>query len=147
MHTAYNHDMSRPMGKTNNLHMRKQRPRSASRVTAKLISAFVFATRIVHFLFFLNPKFQASSLLLRLYSLICVGPVRKPHCWFSHEAAHMITSYGNQQVRSFIFILFSLFISFLVWDTTGCFHVGLFQWCYRKSWRVVNIILILIWAP
>ena len=33
-------------------------------VTAKLISAFVFATRIVQFLFFLNPKFQASSLLL-----------------------------------------------------------------------------------
>ena len=26
-------------------------------VTAKLISAFVFATRIVHFLFLLNPKF------------------------------------------------------------------------------------------
>ena len=33
-------------------------------VSAKLISAFVFATRIVQFLFFLNPKFQASSLLL-----------------------------------------------------------------------------------
>ena len=30
-------------------------------VTAKLISAFVFATRIVQFLFFLNPKFQAAS--------------------------------------------------------------------------------------
>ena len=30
-------------------------------VTAKLISAFVFATRIVQFLFYLNPKFQASS--------------------------------------------------------------------------------------
>ena len=56
-------------------------------VTAKLISAFVFATRIVHFLFFLNPKFQASSLLLCLYSSVCVRPVRKPHCWFSHEAA------------------------------------------------------------
>ena len=56
---------------------------------AKLISAFVFATRIVHFLFFLNPKFQASSLLLWLYSLICVGHVRKPHCWFSHETAHL----------------------------------------------------------
>ena len=40
----------------------------------KLISAFVFATRIVQFLFFLNPKFQASSLLLRLYSPVCVGP-------------------------------------------------------------------------
>ena len=33
-------------------------------VTAKLISAFVFATRTVQFLFFLNPKFQASSPLL-----------------------------------------------------------------------------------
>ena len=32
-------------------------------VTAMLISAFVYATRIVHFLFFLNPKFQACSLL------------------------------------------------------------------------------------
>ena len=39
-----------PHGKTNNLHRRKQRRRSASRfsfaVTANLISAFVFATRI-----------------------------------------------------------------------------------------------------
>ena len=59
-------------------------------VTAKLISAFVFATRIVQFLFYLNPKFQASSSFLCLYKLICVGPVRKPHCWFSHEAAQMI---------------------------------------------------------
>ena len=33
--------------KTGFLHMRKQIRRSASRVTAKLISAFVFATRIV----------------------------------------------------------------------------------------------------
>ena len=24
-----------------------------------------------------------------LYSLIYVEPVRKPHCWFSHEAAHI----------------------------------------------------------
>ena len=40
-------------------------------------------------LFYLNPKFQASSSFLCLYRLVCVGPVRKPHCWFSHEAAHM----------------------------------------------------------
>ena len=33
-------------------------------VTAKLISAFVFASRIVQFLLYLTPKFQASSLLL-----------------------------------------------------------------------------------
>ena len=58
-------------------------------VTAKLISAFVFATRIVQFLFYLNPKFQASSSFLCLYRLVCVGPVRRPHCWFSHEAAHI----------------------------------------------------------
>ena len=47
-------------------------------VTAKLISAFVFATRIVKSLYFLNPKFQASSHLLWLYSPVCVGPGRKP---------------------------------------------------------------------
>ena len=43
-------------------------------VTAQLISAFVFATQLVEFLFYLNPKFQASSLLLCLYRQICVGP-------------------------------------------------------------------------
>ena len=59
-------------------------------VTAKLISAFVFSTRIVQFLFYLNPKFQASSSFLCLYRSVCVGPVRKPHCWFSHEAAHLM---------------------------------------------------------
>ena len=57
-------------------------------ITANLISAFVFATRILQFLFYVNPKFQASSSFLCLYRPVCVGPVRKPHCWFSHEAAH-----------------------------------------------------------
>ena len=53
----------------------------------KLISAFVFATWIVQFRFYLNPKFQASSHLLSLYSPICVGPGRKPRrSVFSHEA-------------------------------------------------------------
>ena len=33
-------------------------------VTVQLISAFVFATQIVQSLLYLNPKFQASSLLL-----------------------------------------------------------------------------------
>ena len=46
--------------------------------TAKLISAFVFAIRIVQFLYYLNPKFQASSHILWLYSPVCVGPGRKP---------------------------------------------------------------------
>ena len=70
-----------PRDKTNNLHMRKQT------VTAKLISAFVFASRIVQFLSFLNPKFPASSHILCLYSLVNVGPIQKLDCWFSHEAA------------------------------------------------------------
>ena len=53
--------------------------------TAKLISAFVFAIRIVQYLYFLNPKFPVSSHLLCLYSLVCVGPVWKPH----HDAVHL----------------------------------------------------------
>ena len=47
-------------------------------VTAKLISAFVFALRIVQSPYFLNPKFQVSSDLLWLHSPVCVGPGRKP---------------------------------------------------------------------
>ena len=47
-------------------------------VTAKLISAFVFTTRIAQSLSFLNPKFQASNHLVWLYSPIGVGPGRKP---------------------------------------------------------------------
>ena len=43
-------------------------------ITAKLISAFVFAILIVQSLNYLNPKFQASGHLLWLYSLVCVGP-------------------------------------------------------------------------
>ena len=54
----------------NLLHMRKQRRRSALQY-----STFVFARQIVQSLFYLNPKFQASSYLLGLYSLVCVGPV------------------------------------------------------------------------
>ena len=41
------------------------------------------------FLFYLNPKFQASSSFLCLYRSVCVGPGQKPHCWFSHEVAQM----------------------------------------------------------
>ena len=62
-------------------------------MTAKLISAFVFDTRIVHFLFFLNLKSQASSHVLCLCSSACVRPVRKPNCLISHEAARMLVRY------------------------------------------------------
>ena len=48
------------------------------RVTTRLISAFVFATRIVQSFYFLNAKFQDSSHLRWLYSPVCVGPGRIP---------------------------------------------------------------------
>ena len=35
-------------------------------------------------------KFQASSLLLCLYSQVCVRPVRKPHCWLSRKTPHLL---------------------------------------------------------
>ena len=76
--------------KTNISPIRKQMHRSASQLlTAKLISAFVFATRIVQFLLFLNLNFTASSHLLCLYSLVCVEPVRKPQCLLSHDVSHL----------------------------------------------------------
>ena len=30
-----------------------------------------------------------KSEILRLYRPVCVGPVQKPHSWFSHEAAQI----------------------------------------------------------
>ena len=60
--------------KTDFLHMRKQRRKSASRS----ISAFVFATWIVKFLYFLNAKFQASCHYQWLHSQVCVRAGRKP---------------------------------------------------------------------
>ena len=71
-----------PHEKTNNLHRQKQRSRSASRLfalTAKMISAFVLATRIVQSLF-LNLKFQA---------VFCGCTAGFMSDLFSHEAAHM----------------------------------------------------------
>ena len=53
-------------------------------VTAKLFSVFVFATRIVQSIFFLNPKFQVSSYFYWLSSPVCRGPGqnhRRPVFW------------------------------------------------------------------
>ena len=63
--------------------------RSYLAVTAKLISAFVFATWIVQFLYFLNPNFPVSSHLLCLYRSVYIRPARSPHCWFFHEVAQL----------------------------------------------------------
>ena len=47
-------------------------------VTGKLISAFVFATCVVQYLYFLKPRFLTSNHLLWLCSPVCFGPGRRP---------------------------------------------------------------------
>ena len=51
----------------------------------------------------LKSEIKASSyfLCLYMYRPVCVGPVRKPHCWFSHEAAQML-SYIHTQINRLI---------------------------------------------
>ena len=80
--------------KTNILHTRKQKTQISFSVTAKLIGT----TGIVLFFYFLNPKIPASSYLLYLYSLVCVGPVWKPYCWFSHDAAQIFDAQKNRRI-------------------------------------------------
>ena len=59
-------------------------------VTAKLISAFIFATWIAQSLYFLNPRYHASSDLLSLHSPVCDGPGGNPEDRFSHNEAHIV---------------------------------------------------------
>ena len=66
-------------------------------VIAQLISAFVFATRIAQSLYFLNPKFQASNHLLRMYSPVYVG---HPEDRFSHDAALIISAHNYWDLES-----------------------------------------------
>ena len=80
--------------------MRKQRRGS---VAVQLISAFVFAIRIVQSLYYLNPKFQVLSHLLWLYSPVCVGPGRKPRRpLFSQRGSFRIENHNNKKNFSLI---------------------------------------------
>ena len=68
----------------------KTKTRISFAVTAKLISAIFFATRIVQSLHYINPKFQASSHVLWLYSPVCVGAGQKPRRpVFSQRGSYM----------------------------------------------------------
>ena len=76
--------------KTRFLPRQKQRHRISFAVIAKLISASVFATQLVQFLYFLNSEFPVSSHLLHLHSLVCVRPGRKPRRpVFSRHSSHI----------------------------------------------------------
>ena len=69
-------------------------------VTAKLISAFVFSTLIVQFLYFVNPKFPASSHLISACTARFVSNLFEKHIvgffmsqlLYSFEAAFLGTS-------------------------------------------------------
>ena len=74
-------------------------------VTAKLISAYVFATWIVQTLYFLNPTFQASSQLLWLYSLVCIGHGRKPRRPVFSQRGSYIIAVPNMLVHQQIIIM------------------------------------------
>ena len=50
----------------------KKKMQISCAVSAQLISAFVFAAKVVQFLYFLNPECRAFSHLLWLYSPVCV---------------------------------------------------------------------------
>ena len=53
-----------------------------------------------------KSKIQASYHLLCLYSSVFVGPVRKPHCWFSHETAQMLPLADTHPIpASFAFLI------------------------------------------
>ena len=61
---------------------------------------------IVQSLYFLNPKVQASSHLVWLYSLVCVGPGRKPRRpFFSQQVSN-----DTAQLRS-LFAVGAFFVS------------------------------------
>ena len=64
--------------KTNALHMQKQRQREADQC---LCFRYIDST--------IPLLSKASSHLLYLYILVCVGPGQKPECRFSHDVAHI----------------------------------------------------------
>ena len=50
-----------------------------------------FLLKILQLLFNINPKFQGKTSSETTLQ-VCVGPVRKPHCWFSHNTAQVINN-------------------------------------------------------
>ena len=74
---------------------------------ADQITAFVFTIRIVQSLYFLNPKLQASSHLLWLYSPVCVGTGRKPRRpVFSQRLSYKRIRQLVSTIQLFCFCLF-----------------------------------------
>ena len=66
----------------------------------RLCFRYMVATiRMVQSLYYLNPKFQASSHFLWLYSLVCVGPGRKPRRPVFSQRGSYNTYLGQAQAK------------------------------------------------
>ena len=75
--------------KTGVLHYAKTKTQISFAVTAKLISAFLFTTRIVQSLYLLNPKFQASMHFCDCTARFVWDLVGNPENRFSCNEAHI----------------------------------------------------------
>ena len=74
------------------------------RSNCKADQHFVFATRIVQFLFFLNPNLQASNHLLWQHRLVCVRldpNSRRPV--FSHRGSYLNKGFKHQKTKQSFF--------------------------------------------
>ena len=98
-------DIEQRHEKTSFLYMLKQRykisfvisARLIFAVSAKLISAFIFATRIVQSLYFL--KLKPLIILCGSTTWFVSDLVGNPECWFSHNKALLILSMTSLSVR------------------------------------------------
>ena len=95
--------------------------------------AFVFATRIVQSLYFLNTKFQASSHLVWSCSLVCVGPGRKPRRpVFSQRG-----SLRQFLVIAYTLLLLMMWLTFVLSVPVKVITHGLGVWSFVKSLKKV----------
>ena len=96
--------------------------------TKENIWKIYIATWIVQYLFFLKPEFQCSSLLLCLYSLVCVRPGRKPQ-------RPVFSRHGSNNVHSdqlsfrvcicaFFFFFFSMKLVFSLLDSYNAHNLA-----------------------
>ena len=70
--------------------------------TAQLISAFVFATWMAQFLFYLNLKLQASNYFHSLHRPVCVRPGQRPRRPVFSRCGSLLelSSFGSFRVLS-----------------------------------------------
>ena len=109
----------------------------------KWSAPFVFATWIVQYLYFLNTKFQASSHLQWLYSLVWVRPGQKPHCWFFHVSAQMLLLIRHYvhvcrllALTRFLLFLDCTNVPYMVLDVMICHFIKFYIVCFISELRV-----------